>query len=122
MAERPRATASGSSRGAPAAQPPAARHSTARVATTASQQARRNELPGWFWGALGCLTVLVVGLTVVFFVGQTRAVAPPAAGAATEAPAATAAVAPAAPAPAALAPAAPPRAAEAPRARAGIQI
>ncbi len=118
MAERPRATASGSTRGAPAAQPPTARYSTARVATTASQQARRSELPGWFWGALGCLTVLVVGLTIVFFVGQTRAVAPRAAGAASapaEVPAATAAVAPAAPAE-------PPRAAEAPRARAGIQI
>jgi hypothetical protein len=55
-----------------ARQPPsAARHSTARVATTAG--VRRSELPGWFWTALGCLSVLVVGLTVVFLMGQTGA-------------------------------------------------
>ncbi len=73
MAERPRATASGKSQPAPAARAPAAqtraaRQSTARVATT--QGVRRSELPGWFWGALGCLTVLVVGLTIVFVMGQ----------------------------------------------------
>jgi hypothetical protein len=72
MAERPRAAASRSSqtaRPAPAqSPPPAARHSTARVSTT--QGVRRSELPGWFWGALGCLTVLVVGLSIVFLMGQ----------------------------------------------------
>ena len=77
MAERPRAAASGSSRTAPTARPapaqtppPTARHSTARVSTT--QGVRRSELPGWFWGALGCLTVLVVGLSIVFFDGPGR--------------------------------------------------
>src|SRR5215471_20255312 len=69
MADRPRATASGRSRPAPAPGPAApARHSTARVATTAG--VRRSDLPGWFWGALGCMTVLVIGLTVVFFMSQ----------------------------------------------------
>src|SRR4051812_49453223 len=80
MAERPRAAASGSSQTARPTQaqspPPAARHSTARVATT--QGVRRGELPGWFWGALGCLTVLVVGLSIVFVMGQAGpAPAPP---------------------------------------------
>ena len=75
MAERPRAAASGRSRPAPAAQAPAGRHSTARVATT--QGVRRSELPGWFWGALGCLTVLVVGLTIVFVMGQPGAASAP---------------------------------------------
>src|SRR3954452_19307137 len=105
MAERPRAAAPGRSRPAPAPAPPATdapRHSTARVATT--QGVRANELPGWFWGALGCMTVLVVGLSVVVFF-QAGA-APPAAGASTgpaaAAPmpaAATAAAAPGAPTP-----------------------
>ncbi len=76
MAERPRATASGRSHPAPAAQAPAARHSTARVATT--QGVRRSELPGWFWTALGCLTVLVVGLTIVFVMGQPGGASAPA--------------------------------------------
>src|SRR5262245_56523426 len=68
MAERPRATASRVSRPAPAAQAPPGRHSTARVATTAG--VRKSELPGWFWGALGCMTVLAIGLAAVFFIGQ----------------------------------------------------
>jgi len=66
------------------------------VATT--QGVRRSELPGWFWGALGCMTVLVVGLAVVFFMGQSAsggpagtapapaAVAPPATAAAVASP------------------------------------
>src|SRR4030095_1784337 len=84
MAERPRATASSRSRPAPAAQAPDQRRlSTARVSTTqgahaAAAGARRSELPGWFWGALGCLTVLVVGLTVVFVLGQPGAASAPA--------------------------------------------
>src|SRR5678815_3058733 len=109
MAERPRASASG--RAHPSAPPvrtppPAVRHSsgTARVSTL--QGVRRTELPGWFWGALGCLTVLVVGLTIVFVMGQGTAPTPPAvtAGRASEAPAAPPAAA-AVPAPAAAAPA-----------------
>lgn len=103
MAERPRAAVSGKSRPAPTS-PAAARHSTARVATT---QGRASELPGWFWTALGCMTVLVVGLTVVFFVFQPSAAPTPAGEAA------------AAPLPAAVTttvvPSAPPRAAETPR-------
>jgi hypothetical protein len=48
------------------------------VSTT--QGVRRSELPGWFWGALGCLTVLVVGLSIVFLMGQASpAPTPPAA-------------------------------------------
>jgi len=78
MAERPRATAAGRTQAPPSAQPPAGRHSTARVAPL--EGGRRTELPGWFWGALGCLTVLVVGLSIVFLVGQ-PGVAPPAAAA-----------------------------------------
>lgn len=105
MAERPRATASSRSRPAPAVQAPDQRRlSTARVSTTqgahaAAAGARRSELPGWFWGALGCLTVLVVGLSVVFFIGQTSPApspAPASASPAASAPAAAAAVAPAA--------------------------
>jgi hypothetical protein len=78
MAERPRAAPSGGSRlqPPPAQTPrPAARHSTARVSTT--QGVRRTELPGWFWGALGCLTVLVVGLSIVFLMGQGGSPPPP---------------------------------------------
>ena len=95
MVERPRATASGRSRPAHAAPPEAARQSTlatARVATTEGR--RQSELPGWFWTALGCMTVLVVGLTVVFFVFQPSG-APTAAGAGAPLPAAaTTAIAP----------------------------
>jgi hypothetical protein len=113
MAERPRAAVSGKSRPASTSPAPAAaRHSTARVATT---QGRGSELPGWFWTALGCMTVLVVGLTVVFFVFQPSA-APAAPGEAAAAPlpaAVTTTVVPSAPA----------RAAEAPRPPAqGIRV
>src|SRR4051794_17051422 len=107
MAERPRAAASGKSRPAPTGQAPvpeAARHSTARVATL--HGARASELPGWFWTALGCMTVLVVGLRVVFFVFQPPAPSP-AAGEAASAPlpaAVTTPVVPPAPAHAADAP------------------
>src|SRR6476659_3478789 len=101
MAERPRATASSISRPAAAAQAPDQRRlSTARVSTIQSAHAgdgaRRSELPGWFWGALGFLTVLVVGLSVVFFLGQMGPTSSPAASAspAAPAPAAAAAVAP----------------------------
>jgi len=103
MAERPRATASSRSRPAPAAQAPDQRRlSTARVSTTqgahAADGARRSELPGWFWGALGFLTVLVVGLSVVFFIGQTSTSSLPAAASASPAaPAAAAALPEAAP-------------------------
>jgi hypothetical protein len=99
MAERPRATASGRSQPPPASQGPAApRHSTARVSTT--HGARSGELPGWFWGALGCMTVLVVGLSVVFFIGQT--------GGSTPTGGIAPAIVPASAAPAAVAPAAAP--------------
>ena len=83
------------------AQPEAARHSssgTARVATTEAR--RQTELPGWFWTALGCMTVLVVGLTVVFFVFQPSGPSTPAGAGATPLPAAatTTTLAPSAPA------------------------
>jgi len=38
------------------------RENTARVAM------RGSELPGWFWGLLGCLSVLGLGSAVLFFV------------------------------------------------------
>ena len=40
---------------------------------------RSNELPGWFWGLLGCLSVLGVGSAVLFFIFKPTggAVAPP---------------------------------------------
>jgi hypothetical protein len=115
MAERTRATASGGSRPAPAgAQASGRRHSTARVSTThgahsAADGARRSELPGWFWGALGCLSVLVVGLSVVFFLGQNGVAPGPTPAAAAVAPGAVAPAAPAAatPAPEAQRPPAP---------------
>ena len=96
MADRPRATAPAGSRRAPAPEPAAAaRHSTARVATTAG--VRKSELPGWFWGALGCMTVLVVGLAIVFILGQSSGPAPgSSAPGALTAPATAAAAAPAA--------------------------
>ena len=100
MVERPRATASGRSRPAAATPPEAARHSTLATARVATTEARKTELPGWFWTALGCMTVLVVGLTVVFFVFQPSA-APTAPGGAAEAPlpaAATKVITPSAPA------------------------
>ena len=113
MAERPRAAVSGKSRPAPTSPAPAAaRHSTARVATT---QGRASELPGWFWTALGCMTVLVVGLTVVFFVFQPSA-APTAPGEAAAAPLPAAVTT-------TVVPSAPPRAAEAPHPPAqGIRV
>src|SRR4029078_13134460 len=120
MAERPRAAAPGRSQvahPAPGAQrtAPSARPSTARVSPP--QGVLRSELPGWFWGALGCLTVLVVGLSVVFLMGQ--------AGPAPTPPVATAKAVEAAPAPppapaapsAQPAPAAPEQAAKAPAIR-----
>ena len=118
MAERPRAAAPGRSQvahPAPGAQrtAPSARHSTARVSTT--QGVRRSELPGWFWGALGCLTVLVVGLSVVFLMGQ--------AGPAPTPPAATAKAVEPEPAPKPPAPAARPGpGATDPPAKAAIKI
>jgi hypothetical protein len=67
------------------------------VATT--ERARQTELPGWFWTALGCMTVLVVGLTVVFFVFQPSAASTAAgAGVAPLPAAATTTLAPTAPA------------------------
>ena len=75
MAERPRAAASGKSR-TPLPRGPAAQAAPPVIRRRAWRRRRASgasELPGWFWGALGCLTVLVVGLSVVFFDGPGRA-------------------------------------------------
>jgi hypothetical protein len=58
------------------------RENTARVVM------RNNELPGWFWGLLGCLSVLGVGSAVLFFIFKPTvgAVAPAPSLAATAAP------------------------------------
>jgi hypothetical protein len=49
---------------------PAATHeSSANLRDHAASLAvPRGELPGWFWGLLGCLSVLGVGFTVLFFI------------------------------------------------------
>jgi hypothetical protein len=116
MANRPTGGAPGRQRqaqaqaSAPIAQPQPqsqVRHSTARVAVT---EPPRFELPGWFWGALGCLSVLVIGFAVLFVV--TKPGAEQAAPAAFSAPVAAPPSAQAAavrPAPARPAPGAPAR-------------
>jgi len=59
MAQRPPASISASPQ--PAAPLYPARENTARVAM------RGNVLPGWFWGLLGCLSVLGVGMAGLLF-------------------------------------------------------
>jgi len=105
MANRPIGGAPSRLRQAPAAstQPqPHVRHSTARVAV---HEPPRSPLPAWFWGALGCLSVLIIGFAVLFAVTKPGAeeAAPVAASAPTIAPAPTQATV-AAPAPARPAP------------------
>jgi hypothetical protein len=91
---------------------PGTRHSTARVAHV--QGVRRSELPGWFWVALGCMTVLAIGLSAVFLMNN-QSSAPP--------PAATSANVPAAdPTPAAVAPGAAVHPSDQRTRAAGIQI
>ena len=87
MANRPIGGAPSRLRQAPAAstQPqPHVRHSTARVAVHAPP---RSPLPAWFWGALGCLSVLIIGFAVLFVV--TKPGAEEAAPVAASAPAVT---------------------------------
>src|SRR6188472_3133149 len=105
MANRPIGGAPSRLRQAPAAstQPqPHVRHSTARVAI---HEPPRSPLPAWFWGALGCLSVLIIGFAVLFVVTKPGAeeAAPIAASAPAPAPAppqtTVAAPAPARPAP-----------------------
>jgi hypothetical protein len=77
MVERRTASAPGGAPRAPA-QPIAGagdgreRHQTERVAVRAGAA----QLPNWFWGALGCLSVLGVGFTVMLMVGRPAAEAP----------------------------------------------
>src|SRR6516164_1097749 len=63
MAERQAAPATGS----PPVRPSTRRtsHETARIALHSGPH-----LPGWFWGTLGCFSVLAVGFTVLFFVAK----------------------------------------------------
>ena len=79
MAERPRAAASGRQiPRLPRRRLPAGARRSIRRRAWPRPRAPRSELPGWFWRALGCLTVLVVGLTVVFRVSAERAPSRPA--------------------------------------------
>jgi hypothetical protein len=75
MAERRTASVPGVAPLAPA-QPNAGnrpeRHQTERVVVPA----RAGQLPNWFWGALGCLSVLGVGFTIMLVVGRPAAEAP----------------------------------------------
>ncbi len=86
MGKQQTASASGgqSPSGASSESSPNPRENTARVVM------RNNELPGWFWGLLGCLSVLGVGSAVLFFIFKPTggAVAPAPSLAATAAPAA----------------------------------
>jgi hypothetical protein len=75
MAERRTASAPGAATPTPA-QPTRGgepeRHQTARVPLSNGAQ-----LPNWFWAALGCLIVLAVGFTIMFFFGRASAGAAP---------------------------------------------
>jgi hypothetical protein len=87
MAERRTASAPGAATPAPA-QPTGGgepeRHQTARVPVSAGAQ-----LPNWFWAALGCLIVLAVGFTIMFFFGRASAGAAPRAAVPVPVPSAT---------------------------------
>jgi hypothetical protein len=65
MAERPTASPSGRRHPARSAQPSSEQNTdTARI----SLYGGRSAVPGWFWGLLGCLTVLGVGFAGLFVV------------------------------------------------------
>jgi hypothetical protein len=67
MREAPTAESSGAPQRRPALGfPVRTHHDTARISLAPMKPSR--ELPGWFWGALGCFTVLGVGLVVLFLV------------------------------------------------------
>ena len=67
MREAPTAESSGAPRRRPGLDfPVRTHHDTARISLAPMEPSR--ELPGWFWGALGCFTVLGVGLVVLFLV------------------------------------------------------
>jgi hypothetical protein len=81
---------------APAAPRASAPEDTARVVM------HKSALPGWFWGMLGCLSVLGVGFAVLILVARNGLLD---GGAVGPAPVAAAAAAPVAPAPSVVAPA-----------------
>jgi hypothetical protein len=64
---------------------------TARI----SLHGGRGELPGWFWGVLGCLSVLAVGLSVLFLLVRSNPGLSPLGAGPALAPAGSAAPAPA---------------------------
>jgi hypothetical protein len=85
---------------APAAPRASAPENTARVVM------HKSALPGWFWGMLGCLSVLGVGFGVLIFVARNGLLD---GGAVAPAPAAATAASPAVPAPAVVPAGSPPR-------------
>jgi hypothetical protein len=74
------------------------RDSVVGMRLTPPPRATSSELPNWFWGVLGCLSVLLVGFAALFLLGRAGTLGPLLGEAA-------ALVAPAAPAPVAPAPA-----------------
>ncbi len=52
------------------------RDSVIGMRLTPPPRATRGELPGWFWGALGCLSVLLVGFVGLFVLGRAGKLGP----------------------------------------------
>jgi hypothetical protein len=52
------------------------RDSVIGMRLTPPPRATRSELPGWFWGALGCLSVLLVGFVGLFVLGRAGKLGP----------------------------------------------
>ena len=76
---------------------------------TARVVMHKSALPGWFWGMLGCLSVLGVGFGVLIFVARSGLLAGGAVAPAPAAAAATTVAAPTAPVPATASAGSPPR-------------
>jgi hypothetical protein len=79
------------------------RDSVVGMRLTPPPRATSSELPNWFWGVLGCLSVLLVGFAALFLLGRAGTLGPLLGEAAS-----LAAPAPAPPAPAPVVPAAAP--------------
>ena len=75
------------------------RDSVIGMRLTPPPRAPSSELPNWFWGVLGCLSVLLVGFAGLFFLGRSGKLAPLLGDALVATAPVTAPVAPAPPAP-----------------------